>query len=595
MLLLKALFLNVFLVLMLYISLDLMEEQQLKGLKFNKTERAWSETELNQIYSSVTKPTSPKTTATIKPKLLGRYSKVDKNYLRNLDVQYLETRKDEELKQVALQLESTLKLIETAVTGAASTTITSVAITTPTISLNRINSALQMSAMLRQTDTSAKLFEYMKSLKIYPDIRSYNFLIDVHANVADLEKVTETFKAMEEADIKPNEVTMGGLIKAYINNRRVDDAFKTYQVMRSRNLQPNQMIMTMLMKGCVQAGQLDRAWITFDHMRFEICRPDEVSYSLMIHACAKGNQVERAMNLFEEMARAKLNPTDVTFNALIGACAQAFQLLIQMADYGFMADIYTYNALLAAAARQGDIERARNLFFDMLKRAKKEPELAPDEATYTNMFMAYAATARNGWAADAMRRQQNEAAKLKENNPPVTLDSKKSTTLLSVIPGDEGPLLPFVPTTPIESNAESKPACHPPKLSVQLVNGYLAVQLSYRMFEEANRVYEHVYDELKLVRDGWTYSLALQLHTEKSGHIKKAWQIWNTLQAWWKSEDENPAISAVIKTTRRQDLGCEPQQRHNAYKLMINGLARQAKLGIDMINTYDAYYIELAI
>ncbi|RKP10003.1 hypothetical protein THASP1DRAFT_13468 [Thamnocephalis sphaerospora] len=86
------------------------------------------------------------------------------------------------------------------------------------------------------------------------------------------------------------------------------------------------MVMTALIKGCVQAGDLERAWDTFDHMRFEICRPDEVSYSLMIHVCAK------------------------------------------MQEQGFRADRYTYNALLNAAARRGDIERARRLFADMTMR-----------------------------------------------------------------------------------------------------------------------------------------------------------------------------------------------------------------------------------
>ncbi|KAI8050205.1 hypothetical protein BDF22DRAFT_696082 [Syncephalis plumigaleata] len=579
--------------------LESMESQQLKGHKLIRyNEQAWTEAELKEMYTSVAKPPKPIVATVTKANLLGRSGKVNKHYLRDLKVQYLETRKSEEVKRTSLQLTKALKSIEMAALVAESTKddTTSLLAQSPPISVTHINEALQMSAMLRQPATSVQLFEYMKTLKITPDLRSYNFLIDAHANAGDLDKVAEVYKAVEKAGLTPNEVTMGGLIKAYVNNKRIDDAFKTYQIMESRGLKANQMIITTLIKGCVQVGQLKRAWTTFDRMRFEACRPDEVSYSLMIHACAKGNQVERAMNLFEEMVKAGLYPTDVTFNALISACApihyynEAFQLLIQMADYGFMADIYTYNALVSAAAHR-----------DMLKRAESEPELTPDEATYTNMFLAYAATARNGWVAEATRRLQEKNKKVEETTATTsttdTTSTKEATPMLSVVPGDEGPLLPFIPTTRTHILVESrrlftyvlllqqqqqqqttdasKETRRPiPKLSTQLVNGYLAIQTSHRVFNEANRVYDQVYDEHQLTRDGWTYLHMLQLHTERAGWIKRAWQVWDTMQQWWKCEDENPAISAVNKAVRRHELGCEPKQRHQAYTLMINGLAR---------------------
>ncbi|RKP26657.1 hypothetical protein SYNPS1DRAFT_27663 [Syncephalis pseudoplumigaleata] len=491
----------------------------------------------------------------------------------------------------------------------------SLIVQSPPLSVNEINDALRMSAMLQQPDTSMQLFEHMKTLKIVPDLRSYNHLIDVHASMGDLDKVAQVYRSVEEAELTPNEYTMGALIKAYVVNKRIDDAFKTYQT-----------IITMLIKGCVQAGQLDRAWTTFDRMRFELCRPDEVSYSLMIYACAKwhaangraygqGNQVERAMNLFEEMVKAGLYPTDVTFNALISACAphyytEAFQLLIQMADYGFMADVYTYNALLSAAAHRGDIERARHLFTDMVNRAQNEPELMPDESTYTNMFLAYAATARNGWMAEATRRLQEQGRQARDNGGTADTPPTNKPPMLSLVPGKEGPLLPFLPATRThvlvegrrlfnhvlqqqqQSTDEQPGQRHLPAvtLSTQLVNGYLALQTSHRVFKEADRVYDHVYDELGLTRDGWTYAHMLQLYTERSGWIQRAWQIWHALQQWWKAEDEDQAVSAVNKAIRRRELGCEPKQRHQAYVLMINGLARAGDLqeALKLLQTLDS-------
>jgi hypothetical protein len=212
--------------------------------------------------------------------------------------------------------------------------------------------------------------------------------------------------------------------------------------------------------------------------------------------------------------------------------------------------------------------------------------------------MTYAATARNGWIAEMKRqkqarKQQEEVAQETGNGDKEAASVEQSPTAVAL--NHDIPLLPFMPTTRTEilmeakrlfnhalyrqrvarkAQEQSESATPSPILSTQLVNSYLAVQSSFRVYTEVARVYDHVYEEENLTRDGWTYSLALQAHTERNGRTAKAWEIWQTLQAWWKAEDGNPTMSPADKARRRRQLGCEPKQRHEAYRLMINGLAR---------------------
>jgi hypothetical protein len=103
------------------------------------------------MYASVAKPPQPTVATITKANLLGRSGKVNKHYLRDLNIRYLETRKSEEIKRASLQLTKLLKSIEMAVMFAESTKddTTSSLAQSPPISVTHINEALQMSVSIK--------------------------------------------------------------------------------------------------------------------------------------------------------------------------------------------------------------------------------------------------------------------------------------------------------------------------------------------------------------------------------------------------------------------------------------------------------------
>ncbi|CAG8505282.1 8833_t:CDS:2 [Funneliformis mosseae] len=60
-----------------------------------------------------------------------------------------------------------------------------------------------------------------------------------------------------------------------------------------------------------------------------------------------------------------------------------------MEEFGYQPDMITYNLLMFACSKKGDLQMARNLLISMIRSAKTYPSLAPDEYTFTNLFWTY--------------------------------------------------------------------------------------------------------------------------------------------------------------------------------------------------------------
>jgi pentatricopeptide repeat domain-containing protein 1 len=53
---------------------------------------------------------------------------------------------------------------------------------------------------------------------------------------------------------------------------------------------------------------------------------DAITYSAMINACEMGKQWEKAVSLFEQMTSRGVEANVITFNSLLGACQKSGQV-----------------------------------------------------------------------------------------------------------------------------------------------------------------------------------------------------------------------------------------------------------------------------
>merc|ERR1719169_422571 len=120
-------------------------------------------------------------------------------------------------------------------------------------------------------------------------------------------------------------------------------------------------------------------------------RKEEVDISkhvAMMRARSKENDLEGAMQVFRKLQASGVQLTALAYNALLDSCFQcgkvnvALQHFKEMKDLGLV-DVVSYNTLLKAYLKQGQIVKARKLLTEMA-----ESNIQANQVTYNEMLNA---------------------------------------------------------------------------------------------------------------------------------------------------------------------------------------------------------------
>merc|ERR1719217_1073957 len=123
-------------------------------------------------------------------------------------------------------------------------------------------------------------------------------------------------------------------------------------------------------------------------------RKEEVDISkhvAMMRARSKENDLEGAMQVFRKLQSSGVQLTSLVYNALLDSCVQcgkvniALQHFNEMKDLGLV-DVVSYNTLLKAYLKQGQIVKARKLLSEMA-----ESNIQANQVTYNEMLNALVA------------------------------------------------------------------------------------------------------------------------------------------------------------------------------------------------------------
>ncbi|CAG8638314.1 12227_t:CDS:10, partial [Ambispora gerdemannii] len=472
-----------------------------------------------------------------------------------------------------------------------------------TLSIYEFNRLLRSCLKSKNVQDAENTLYLMEKAKIVPDIITYDTLINLYANVRNIEKARSTFNLIESIGLKPSIHSYQNLIKAYCNEHRLNEAFEVYEKIKSAGLIPSQAVFTALIKGCVDKGDMALAWKTFDYMRLEVCQPDEVTYSLMIHACAKTQEVERAFDLVQEMTEKKLHPTDVTYNSLLNACAlrkdilNAIFLLEQMQEHGFQPDRITYNTLIYACSKTVDLTAARKLAKIMIESAKDKPLLAPTVVTFVNLFWVYASYQPEGPIRKHFESDTTKTSIINDNNEiasTVKIDNKM------ISQEDTFPFLPYEPYTQSQALMEAEMLFKYAVMKAQevaqqqnntnnnsfmdnddiirispiLLDAYLKVIVKKGGFDKAMAIFTEKYAEFNQEYTGWTFITMLRTCYDHSKY-NEVFIVWKDWQSWWKRIGAKCEDMGIYKMEIEfKKLGRTPEVRYQAYRWMINTLAR---------------------
>ncbi|OLL26562.1 Mitochondrial group I intron splicing factor dmr1 [Neolecta irregularis DAH-3] len=395
--------------------------------------------------------------------------------------------------------------------------------------------------------------QMLKSQKLEPDILTHDLFLDGLAESKQVCKAEQMFRALKKGSLTPTIYTYAHMLKLYSRIPDLKSASRLFNEMQEAQVTPNLTAYTTLIATAIRAKYPQEAWKIFDLVKFRggSDLPDDKTYSLMIHACAQTGEAERAFDLLEEMTTRPLNPltpTNQTFNALLHACAvrkdyfhEVWKVVDRIQESGFKLDLFTWNSLLQACGKNGELDRARIILRKMTEMGRVDPNYAPNEISYQHIFRAYATT--KGELKKSTRRKAAKAT-----SPSVIFHITKSQGQVDLI-------LIFAeqsPTTQGDIIEESWQVyqyiqqTHPEYISTQLTNALLSVPVSHQLFSKFKQYYDILYSDNPLnhlpMRNAYTYDIALQAAYGAKAEIF-AQSIWDARGHWRRREKQSPTIS----------------------------------------------------
>nr|CAD1825515.1 unnamed protein product [Ananas comosus var. bracteatus] len=249
-------------------------------------------------------------------------------------------------------------------------------------------------------------------------------------------RVRRTLSTPSKPHSAPNLRRLTSRIVDLTRRRQLDQIFEEVEVAKERYGEMNTIVMNAVMEACVHCGDVDSAIRIFDEMSKRANGGvDSVSFGILLKGLGKARMVDEAFHILEsvDLGTAARNPRlspQVIYgllnaileagdmrraNALVARCRHVlhqegnpvllYNLLMkgyintnfplgaltvrdEILRQGLKPDILTYNTLVSACVRSGEIDKAIQLLAEMKEEARKynSYELLPDAVTYTTLL-----------------------------------------------------------------------------------------------------------------------------------------------------------------------------------------------------------------
>lgn len=326
-----------------------------------------------------------------------------------------------------------------------------IGLSTDTFLLNRL---IELYFKCNNTDYAHNLFDKMPQKNVY----SWNALLCEYCKSGKLESAQKLFAEMPER----NTVSWNNLISALVRGRLEREALNVYNKMIQESLVPTHCTLASVLSACgtlldvgcgrrchnlavkiglqknvyvsnallcvyAKCGLVRDAFQLFEEME----ERNEVTFTAMIDGFAQTDRVMEALEMFRLMYRRGIRIDSVSLSSVLGVCsrgacgesgfydgslANAFGKLLHglTIRLGFESDLHLCNSLLDMYAKNGDMDRAEEVFANMPEvsvvswnimiagcgqkcNSEKAIEylqkmlscrFEPDEVTYINMLAA---------------------------------------------------------------------------------------------------------------------------------------------------------------------------------------------------------------
>jgi len=287
-----------------------------------------------------------------------------------------------------------------------------------------------------------ELLMAMRSRGIEPSIVTYNSLIK-EAATHDLEEAWRYVDDMERSSVKPDAFTCSILMAAIKRAPSTQAVDRIMDLMERRSISPDEVLLNCMLDVCVRLGepgrlrkvlkcrtertmpslhacatlirahghaqQLDQSWALWRRLFTENSQPNEEGFVCMVQACLASEDLASAVEVFREM-HGRLNEfprAGIAFSLTVKTAIQLKQVHLAVSLYEDINELVsvgavTYNSLIDALIRDGELERGMGLYKDMILR-----DVAPDLITYSILIKGYASSGNLEKALCLLRQMQS--------------------------------------------------------------------------------------------------------------------------------------------------------------------------------------------
>jgi len=185
---------------------------------------------------------------------------------------------------------------------------------------------------------------------------TYGSLIRAYGFLNNLDGIWATWREMKARRIPPTSVTLGCMVEAITNNGEPEAGLALiHDILADQDTRPlvNAVIYCSVLKGFSHRKRFDRVWAVHEEMRSQGLQYSIVTYNALIDACARSGEMSRVSSLLGHMSREGIEP-----------------------------NVITYSTVLKGYCQDNRIDKA----FEVLEDMKRSANFSPDEVTYNTLL-----------------------------------------------------------------------------------------------------------------------------------------------------------------------------------------------------------------
>jgi len=229
-------------------------------------------------------------------------------------------------------------------------------------------------------DDVEKVLALIERAKVSPDEVLVNSLLDACVRLRNGPLLSQVLTQFRATGVVPSMHAYATLIKAYGHARQLEEVRALWQELtHERGITPNEEVLTSMADACASNGDLSGAVRVLCGAKQSLVQGSVGNnvFCGLIRTCLQRKELSHAMEVYEEMGNNDITCTLTSFNMLIDALARAGEmasvarLFRDMCQKNVAPDLVTYSTVIKGYCVTGQLESAMQLFTLMRKRGIK--------------------------------------------------------------------------------------------------------------------------------------------------------------------------------------------------------------------------------